>query len=76
MQVLNLLREFELKRKKESGTIKEHLDKLLGIANKIKLLGSDFANSRIVEKILVPVPDRYEVSIASLDNTKDQSKIT
>jgi len=35
---------------KESNTIKEYSDKLLGIANKIKLLASDFANSRIVEK--------------------------
>ena len=60
----------------ESETIKEYLNKLLGIANKIKLLGSDFADLRIVEKILVTVPERYEASIASLENTKDLSKIT
>ena len=48
----------------------------MGIANKIKLLGSDFTDSRIVEKILVTVPKRYEASIASLENTKDLSKIT
>ena len=76
MQVLNLRREFELQRMKESETIKEYSNKLLGIANKIKLLGSDFADSRIVEKILVTVPERYEASIASLENTKDLSKIT
>ncbi|KOM37032.1 hypothetical protein LR48_Vigan03g041300 [Vigna angularis] len=76
MQVLNLMREFELQRMKESDTIKEYSDKLLGIANKIKLLGSNFADSRIVEKILVIVPERYEASIASLENTKDFSKIT
>ncbi|XP_028236591.1 uncharacterized protein LOC114415928 [Glycine soja] len=76
MQVLNLRREFELQRMKESETIKEYSNKLLSIANKIKLLRSDFANSRIVEKILVTVPKRYEASIASLENTKDLSKIT
>ncbi|XP_028209270.1 uncharacterized protein LOC114392359 [Glycine soja] len=76
MQVLNLRREFELQRMEESETIKEYSNKLLGIANKIKLLGSDFADSRIVEKILVTVPERYEASIASLENTKDLSKIT
>ncbi|KHN19588.1 Retrovirus-related Pol polyprotein from transposon TNT 1-94, partial [Glycine soja] len=57
MQVLNLRREFELQRMEESDTIKEYSNKLLGIANKIKLLGSDFADSRIVEKILVTVPE-------------------
>ena len=76
MQVLNLMREFQLQRMKESDTIKEYSDKLLGIANKINLLGSDFADFRIVEKILVMVPERYEASIASLENTKDLSKIT
>ncbi|XP_040870617.1 uncharacterized protein [Glycine max] len=76
MQVLNLRREFELQRMKESETIKEYSNKLLGIANKIKLLGSDFVDSRIVEKILVTVSERYEASIASLENTKDLSKIT
>ncbi|RDX65160.1 hypothetical protein CR513_56204, partial [Mucuna pruriens] len=58
MQVINLMREFELQRMKESETIKEYSDKLLSIANKIRLLGSDFADSRIVEKILVMVPER------------------
>ncbi|RDX78385.1 hypothetical protein CR513_41344, partial [Mucuna pruriens] len=56
---------------KESKTIKKYSDKLLSIANKIRLLGSDFADSRIVEKIL-----RYEASITSLENSKDLSKIT
>ncbi|XP_060182940.1 uncharacterized protein LOC132612881 [Lycium barbarum] len=34
MQVLNLIREFELQRKKEFETIKEYTDILLGIVNK------------------------------------------
>nr|KYP70532.1 hypothetical protein KK1_009752 [Cajanus cajan] len=76
IQVLNLMREFELQRMKESEKIKEYSDKLLGIANKIRLLGSNFPDSRIVEKILVTVPEKYEASIASLENTRDLSKIT
>ena len=76
MQVLNLRREFELQRMKESETIKEYSNKLMGIANKIKLLGSDFADSRIVEIFLVMVLERYEASIALLENTIDLSKIT
>nr|KYP66899.1 hypothetical protein KK1_013210 [Cajanus cajan] len=61
MQVLNLMREF---------------DKLLDIANKVRLLGTQFLDSRIVEKILVTIPERYEASIAALKNTKDLNKIT
>ncbi|XP_047260054.1 uncharacterized protein LOC124892918, partial [Capsicum annuum] len=76
MQVLNLVREFELQRMKESETIKEHSDRLLNLANHIRLLGSTFIDSRIVEKILVTVPERFEATITILENTKDLSKIT
>jgi len=76
MQSLNLIREFELQRMKESGTIKEYSNRLLGIVNKVRLLGKSFTDSTIVEKILVTVPKKYEASITILENTKDLSKIT
>jgi hypothetical protein len=76
MQSLNLIREFELQRMKESGTIKEYSNRLLGIVNKVRLLGKSFTDSTIVEKILVTVPKKYEASISILENTKDLSKIT
>ncbi|CAJ2666383.1 unnamed protein product [Trifolium pratense] len=76
MQVLNLMREFELQKMKESETVKDYSDRLLSIANKVRLLETQFADSRIVEKILVTVPERYEASITALENTKDLSTIT
>ncbi|XP_027937573.1 uncharacterized protein LOC114192150 [Vigna unguiculata] len=76
MQVLNLMREFELQKMKESETIKEYSDRLLAIVNKVRLLGTNFLDCRIIEKILVTVPERYEASITTLENTKDLSKIT
>jgi hypothetical protein len=71
MQSLNLIWEFELQRIKESETIKECSDRLLGIVNKVRLLGITFIYSRIVEKILVTVTEKYEASITILKNTKD-----
>ena len=47
MQVLNLIREFELQRMKESESVKEYSNKLLSIANKVRLLGSVLKDSRI-----------------------------
>ncbi|KAH9782217.1 hypothetical protein KPL71_008805 [Citrus sinensis] len=76
MQVLNLIREFELQRMKDSETIKDYSDRLLSIANKVRLLGSEFTDSRIVQKILVTVPERYEATITTFENTKDLSKIS
>ncbi|XP_021616607.1 uncharacterized protein LOC110617913 [Manihot esculenta] len=75
MQVLNLVREFEMQRMKESETVKEYSDRLLNIVNKVRLFGSDFDDTRIIQKILVTVPERFEATITSLENTKDLSKI-
>ena len=76
MQVLNLIREFEMQRMKESETIKDYSDRLLDIVNKVRLLGTDFSNSRIVQKILVTVPEKFEATISSIENSKDVSSIT
>ncbi|KAH0679129.1 hypothetical protein KY284_020214 [Solanum tuberosum] len=61
---------------KDSESIKEYTDRLLNIANHVRLLGSTFNDSRIVENILVIVPERFEATITTLENTKDLSSIT
>ncbi|XP_027060902.1 uncharacterized protein [Coffea arabica] len=76
MQVLNLIREFEMVKMKESETIKDYSDKLLGIVNKVRLLGKDFSDERIVQKILVTLPEKYESKISSLEESKDLSSIS
>ncbi|XP_039683634.1 uncharacterized protein [Medicago truncatula] len=76
MQALNLIGEFEMQKMKESETIKEYANKLISIANKVRLLGSELSDSRIGQKILVTVPERFEATITSLENTKDMLKLT
>lgn len=76
MQVLNLVRDFEMQKMKETETITVYVERLLNIANQVSLLGSSITDSRIVEKILVTVPERFEATITTLENTKDLSKIT
>ena len=36
IQMLNLMREFEVQKMKESNTIKGYSDRLLGISNKVR----------------------------------------
>jgi len=59
MQVLNLRREFEILRMKETETIKEYFDRLSIVVNKIRLLREDLPDSRIVEKVLVSLTERF-----------------
>jgi len=61
---------------KECKTIKGYADRLIDIANKVRLLGTTLADSRILLKILVTMPKRYEALINTLEITKDLFKIS
>ena len=76
MQVLNLRREFEALKMNDSETIKEFMSKLMKVVNQIRLMGEEFLDNRIVEKILVVLPERFESKISSLEESKDLSKIS
>ena len=42
----------------------------------MRLLGKDFSDERIVQKILVTLPEKYESKISSLEESKDLSSIS
>ena len=49
---------------------------LMSIENRVRLLGSEFKDSRIIENILITVPERFEAIVTTLGNMNDLSKIT
>ncbi|KAF2324814.1 hypothetical protein GH714_017248 [Hevea brasiliensis] len=73
MRVLNLRREFQLQKMKDSDTVKEYVDRLLEIINKLKLLVEGMPNNRIVEKILVTL---LEISLVALEEVQDLTEIS
>lgn len=42
----------------------------------MRLLGKDFSDERIVQKILVTLPEKYKSKISSLEESKDLSSIS
>lgn len=69
MRILNLKREFE------------YADKLFEVVNKLRLIGEQMSDSRVVdsrvvEKLLVTLPERFEAKISALEESKDLSTIT
>ncbi|XP_030520188.2 uncharacterized protein LOC115733700 [Rhodamnia argentea] len=75
MKALNLLREFERQRMKDSESVKEYFDRLIEIAKKIRVLGTDLKDERLVRKNPVSLPEKFEATIASLENTRDLGDI-
>ena len=76
MQVLNLKREFESLTMQEDETITKYSDRIALIVNKIRLLGEEFPDARIVEKVLVTLLERFESKISSLEESRDLSQIS
>ena len=69
MQVLNLKRDFKSLTMKEDETITKYSDRISLIVNKIRSLGEKFPDARIVEKVLVTLPERFESKISSLEES-------
>ncbi|KAL4385320.1 hypothetical protein GQ457_15G022950 [Hibiscus cannabinus] len=75
-QLLNLRRDFENLKMKESETVKQYSDKIMAIVNNIRLLGDEFSEKKIVEKVITTLPEKYESKISSLEDSRDLSSIS
>ena len=71
MQILTLKRQFEGLKMKDSETIKEFSSNVSKIVNQMTLLGEEIQESRVVEKVLVSLPEKFENEICSLEDSKD-----
>ncbi|XP_017618154.1 uncharacterized protein LOC108462752 [Gossypium arboreum] len=61
---------------KEEETVKKYSDRTMTVVNNIRLLGEQFDEARIVEKVLSTLPKRYEAKISSLEDSKDLATIS
>lgn len=71
MQILNLKRQFKGLKMKDSDTIKEFSSNVSKIVNQMTLLGEEVQESRVVEKVLASLPEKFENKICSLEDSKD-----
>ncbi|KAA8530057.1 hypothetical protein F0562_004766 [Nyssa sinensis] len=76
VKLLTLKREFEMHKMKEAETVKEYAGKLIEIVNKIKLFGEPFPDSKIVEKMLISLPARFEPKISAIEESCDLTRLT
>jgi len=60
VRLLALKRKFELLKMKDSDSVKEYSSKLMEIVNQIRILGETFPDQKVVEKILISLPDKFK----------------
>ncbi|KAA3474201.1 pleiotropic drug resistance protein 3-like [Gossypium australe] len=74
-QLINLRRDFENLKMKKFETIKQYADRTTATINNIRLLGDEFSDKRIPEKVITTLPKKYESKISSLEESRNLSAI-
>lgn len=69
-------KQFKMLTMDESETIKEFYEKIMGVLNQLKLLGKEMFEERLVSKMLVGLPKKYESKISSLEDFRNISQMT
>ena len=60
----------------DSKSIKDFAARLMKIVSQMRILGEDLEDQRVVEKMVVSLPARFEQKICSLEDTKDLKSIS
>ncbi|KAL5698161.1 hypothetical protein ACHQM5_029234 [Ranunculus cassubicifolius] len=71
VKLQSLRREFENLKMKESEVLKDYFTRFLDVVNQMKTYGELISDQRVVEKILISLPERYDSIVSVIEQTKD-----
>nr|KYP76208.1 hypothetical protein KK1_020441 [Cajanus cajan] len=76
IKLLTLKREFEMLKMKESESVKEYTSKLSHLVNQMRLYGEVVHDHKVVEKMLISLPVKFEAKVAAIEESCDLKKLT
>ena len=76
IKLLNLKRQFEMLKMKDGDSVRGYSSKLMEVVNQVRLYGEPFENYKVVEKILISLPDRFESKVSAIEESCDLKKLT
>lgn len=71
-----LRRDFEVLEMKETETIEEYFKRVLAITNQMRSNGEVMDNTKVVEKILRTLNEKFTYVVVSIEESKDIESIT
>ncbi|GKV29221.1 hypothetical protein SLEP1_g38166 [Rubroshorea leprosula] len=74
--LLTLKRQFEMLTMKETETVHQYSNKLIDIVNQIRFQVEDFPDKRVVDKIMLSVLDKFELTISAIEESCDLNQLT
>jgi hypothetical protein len=73
VKLQTLRMQFETLRMTESENVDQFMTRVIGIMNRIRLTGETITDQRIVEKILLSLPEKFEIVVTTILESKDLS---
>ncbi|BBG94303.1 hypothetical protein Prudu_002549 [Prunus dulcis] len=71
IKLQTLRREFYNMKMKESECIQDYASRLAEVVNQMRTLGEEISDQRVVEKILISLPEKYDPIVAAIEECKD-----
>ncbi|XP_020235396.1 uncharacterized protein LOC109815168 [Cajanus cajan] len=76
VKLQTLWRNFELLNMKESRTVNDYYYRIKEIVNQMRAYGKNILDKKIMEKILISVPRKYDPIVTTIKQTKDLSTLS
>ena len=61
---------------KDNESVKDYSSRLMDVVNQMRLLGEAFTDQKVVEKIMVSVPQKFEAKISAIEESCDLQTLT
>ncbi|GJS47877.1 retrovirus-related pol polyprotein from transposon TNT 1-94 [Tanacetum coccineum] len=76
VRLLTLKREFELLRMKDDGLVKDCSARMMDVVNQMRLYGEVVTDQKVVEKMMISVPPKFEAKISAIEESCDLDTLT
>ncbi|TXG70323.1 hypothetical protein EZV62_005258 [Acer yangbiense] len=76
VKLLTIKREFKNLKTKDSETVKDYSSKLSDLENQMRLYGDVAEDYKVVEKMLINLPKKFEAKVAAIEESCDLKTMT
>ncbi|GJZ19461.1 retrovirus-related pol polyprotein from transposon TNT 1-94 [Tanacetum coccineum] len=74
--LLTLKREFELLRMKDDELVKDYSARMMDVVNQMRFHGEFVKDHKVVEKMMISVPPKFEAKISVIEESCDLDTLT
>ncbi|GKC32332.1 retrovirus-related pol polyprotein from transposon TNT 1-94 [Tanacetum coccineum] len=76
VRLLTLKRDFELLRMKDDELVKDYSARMIDVVNQMRLHGEVLKDQKVVEKMMISVPPKFEAKISAIEESCDLDTLT